>query len=312
MTQTTSEKTVAILLCTFNGSRFLNEQLESIKQQTHKQWKVYISDDGSSDETLDILMRFKESSLPGQVQIFHGPRKGFGKNFMSLIYNPKVSGDYYAFSDQDDIWHADKLERSLAALSNSPTHTPALYCTRTHLINTTGESIGLSPLFRKTPSFQNAIVQSIAGANTMTINEPARELLRTAEENNQVVAHDWLAYIIISGCNGHVIYDPLPSIDYRQHEANLIGANSGIIDKLKRLGKMTSGRFRTWNDSNLANIEKIIPMLSHENRDTLLHFVKARNSSFPKRMFYFKKSKIYRQTFAGNASLIAAIMLNKI
>jgi glycosyltransferase involved in cell wall biosynthesis len=312
MTQTTSEKTVAILLCTFNGSRFLNEQLESIKQQTHKQWKIYISDDGSSDETLDIVMSFKESTLPGQVQILHGPRKGFGKNFMSLIYNPNVSGDYYAFSDQDDIWHADKLERGLAALNNSPELIPALYCTRTHLINTIGESIGLSPLFRKAPSFQNAIIQSIAGANTMIINDPARKLLRNTEKSNKVVTHDWLAYIIISGCNGHVIYDPLPSIDYRQHEANLIGANSEIIDKLKRLGKMTSGRFRSWNDSNLENIENIIPILSRENKDTLLYFVKARNSGLPKRMLYFKKSKIYRQTLAGNASLIAAMILNKV
>ena len=303
---------VAILLCTYNGSAFLEQQLESFVFQTHNNWVIYASDDGSSDKTLDILTSFQAKYGQDRLTVCKGPRQGFAKNFISLIKNHTVMADYFAFSDQDDIWLEDKLERSIAKLIGSPHGVPALYCSRTRLINADRHVIGFSPLFTKPPGFRNALVQSLAGANTMLINNAARDLLAETEDEAHVVAHDWLAYLLVSGCGGKVIYDPVPTLDYRQHGGNLIGANSGLKERLVRLGKMCSGRFSEWSSQNLYILSSLKPKLTPENRLTLSDFEKARQSSLLQRLCLMKKSGVYRQTPQGNVSLIVAACLNKI
>jgi glycosyltransferase involved in cell wall biosynthesis len=303
---------VAILLCTYNGSAFLDQQLESFASQTHDNWVIYASDDGSSDETLDILTGFQTKYGQDRLTVCSGPRQGFAKNFMSLVKNHTITADYFAFSDQDDIWLEDKLERSIAKLAGSPQGVPTLYCSRTRLINADRRVTGFSPLFTKLPGFRNALVQSLAGANTMLINNAARDLLAETADDAHIVAHDWLAYLLVSGCGGKVIYDPVPTLDYRQHGGNLIGANSSLKERLVRLGKMCSGRFSRWSSQNLYILNSFKPKLTPENRLTLSDFEQARQSSFIRRLSLMRKSGVYRQTPQGNVSLILAACLNKI
>jgi glycosyltransferase involved in cell wall biosynthesis len=303
---------VAILLCTYNGSAFLESQLESFAAQTHTRWVIYASDDGSSDKTLDILTGFQKKYGQDRLITFNGPCQGFARNFMSLVKNHSITADYFAFSDQDDIWLEDKLERSLAKLTGSPDSVPALYCSRTRLIDADRRVIGFSPLFTKPPGFRNALVQSLAGANTMLINNAARDLLAETEDEAHVVAHDWLAYLLVSGCGGKVIYDPAPTLDYRQHGGNLIGANSGLRERLARICKMCSGRFSEWSSKNLYILSSLKPKLTPENRLTLSDFEQARQSSLLQRLCLMRKSGVYRQTPQGNVSLIVAAFLNKI
>src|SRR5690606_13801344 len=101
-TSGSSNSCVAILLTTYNGERFLCEQLDSIAAQTHQDWVVYVSDDGSTDGTLKTLKRYQAAWVSGRMQILHGPGQGFAKNFMSLIRSPAVDAPYLAFCDQDD------------------------------------------------------------------------------------------------------------------------------------------------------------------------------------------------------------------
>ena len=181
---------VAILLCTYQGEKYLAAQLDSFAAQTYPSWKLWVSDDGSTDATLDQLRAFAERHQPGQVTLQAGPRKGFVKNFMSLICEPTLHADYYALSDQDDIWHPDKLERAVKWLRDVPQGQPALYCTRTELIDGAGQPIGFSPLFTRPPAFANALMQNVAGGNTMVMNNAARDLLVEAGADIDVVAHD--------------------------------------------------------------------------------------------------------------------------
>ncbi len=117
--------TVAILLCTYQGGEFLPQQLDSFLMQTHSNWKVWASDDGSTDDTLAILNNYQRAWGEEKLTILHGPRTGSTDNFMSLVYNPDIQADYYAFSDQDDIWEADKLQRAMTMLErNSGTRLP--------------------------------------------------------------------------------------------------------------------------------------------------------------------------------------------
>lgn len=303
---------MAVLLCTFNGAQFLDEQLSSILQQTHSQWTLYVSDDGSTDATLEILNAYQRRLGPTKLVILKGPQDGFGKNFMSLIGNQHIKADYYAFCDQDDLWFPDKLQRSIFALQSLPAHTPGLYCSRTRLIDEQRRHIGFSPLFNRSPSFNNALVQSIAGANTMMINDQARNLLCRVDRDAPIVAHDWLTYMIVSGCGGITVFDPTPSIDYRQHGGNLIGANSSIRQRVERLGKMFTGRFSSWSEQNLIALKNLRPFLSPSSSRILQQFEAARKSPLAQRICLMQKAGIYRQTLQGNITLLIAAAMNKI
>lgn len=305
-------KKVAILVCTYNGERFLREQMDSFINQTHKNWSIHVSDDGSTDATLEILDDYKKQLGEEKVLISQGPRQGFAKNFLSLIKNREIVADYFAFSDQDDIWLEDKLSRSIAQIPQSPTNKPHLYCSRTKLVNTDLAPLGFSPPFKKRPCFENSLVQSIAGANTMLINNAARDLMCRIADDAPVVAHDWLAYLLVTGCGGQVVFDQNPTLLYRQHEANLIGANATFRNQVIRILKMLSGRFSEWSTQNMIILNSIRMELTEDNRRTLERFETARNSGLLSRLRLMKKSGVHRQTLKGNISLVAAAILNKI
>lgn len=149
-------------MCTYNGQAFLAEQLDSFERQTHSNWTLMVSDDGSQDGTLSLLEDYGRRWGHARLGIMMGPKRGYAANFLSLTYRVD-DADFFAWSDQDDIWSEDKLEVALAWLRTVPTHVPALYCGRTQLISETGVHLGYSPRFRLAPGFGNALVQSIAG-----------------------------------------------------------------------------------------------------------------------------------------------------
>lgn len=99
---------VAILLATYQGQHYLAEQLDSFARQTHQNWEVWASDDGSSDDTHAILKHYEKHWPFGRLSIHNGPEEGFVANFLSLTCKASISADYYAYADQDDIWKADK------------------------------------------------------------------------------------------------------------------------------------------------------------------------------------------------------------
>ena len=104
---------VAILLCTYHGQQYLVEQLDSFAAQSFSNWVVWASDDGSQDDTHTILETCRDKWRDDRLSIQFGPAKGFVANFLSLTCNANIQADYYAYSDQDDIWEADKLQRAV-------------------------------------------------------------------------------------------------------------------------------------------------------------------------------------------------------
>lgn len=309
---TCASTSVAILLSTFQGEDFLVEQLESIRAQTHEHWVIYASDDGSSDATRSILQRYIDMLGAEQLVLFDGPRQGFAANFLSLIRKSPNDAGFFAFCDQDDLWAPDKLEKALRWANQIPPDVPALYCSRTQLVDSEGEPLGLSPLFDKKPGFANALVQSLAGGNTMVFNGAAKRLLAMTSRANRIVAHDWWAYILVTGCGGQVFYDPEPGIGYRQHGNNLIGSNSSLHDRYVRIRKMLAGTFRGWNDENLKALVPLKHLLTKENLAILELFEEARQAVLPRRMYLMGKSGIYRQTLPGNLGLAAAAILQRL
>jgi glycosyltransferase involved in cell wall biosynthesis len=307
---TESTSSVAVLLCTYNGSRFLEQQLQSIAQQKAVRVKIYVSDDGSQDQTLDLLQAFRLRGCEHRFTIVEGPGLGYVANFFSLLCSA-IDADYFAYSDQDDIWDTDKLLRAVTALSALPEDQPALYCSRTRLVDTCGDPLGLSPLFAKPPDFSNALIQNIGGGNSMVLNRKARDLL-CAVGPVDVVSHDWWTYLLVSGCGGAVVYDPEPSLSYRQHESNLIGSNMALGDRLGRFSLALQGRKRAWNTKNVMALQQHRTFLTVENQKTLDEFCMAREASFVPRVLGLWRSGVHAQSVWANLALIAAGFLKKL
>jgi glycosyltransferase involved in cell wall biosynthesis len=307
-----SSPAVTILLCTLDGERFLAEQLASLERQTFKNWRLVASDDGSSDGTKSILLAFQRSFAPGKVEIIDGPRRGAPANFLFQACSKNLVTQYYAFCDQDDAWEADKLARAIDVLEQAGFGIPALYCSRTRLIDEDGNGIGFSPLFRRKPEFRSALVQSIAGGNTMVFNQKARELLAFCGADLEVPSHDWWLYQVTSACGGAVHYDAYPSVRYRQHAYNIIGSNRGWTARVHRLRMLQQGRFRHWHDLNVTALTRLRPRMSPENLRIFDLFCKARNQPLLERTATFVQTGVYRQTLLGNVGLVAAVALNKI
>jgi len=299
------ESHVTILMATYNGESFLVEQLNSIINQTHKNWTIIASDDGSNDNTVSILKKYG-------LEIHHSQRQGFAANFLSLISKARTDSSYYAFADQDDVWDINKLSRALTKLSSIPKGTPALYCGRTHLVDKNLMNQGYSTLFKKAPSFKNALVQSIAGGNTMVLNSEALALLKQTPNYNSIVAHDWWAYLLISGAGGSVHYDDTPYIHYRQHHGNLAGSNVSWLARLHRIRMLFKGQLKDWIDLNNNNLLAISHLLTPENKLILDHFQEIRRSRFIFKPIKMALCGIYRQTFYEQIGLITGAFFNKI
>lgn len=301
-----ASSTVAILLCTLDGQRFLAEQLESIAAQTTTDWRLWISDDGSTDDTPAIIDRYRRRWVDGRISIQAGPGKGAAANFLSLTHKEAIRADFYAYADQDDIWEPDKLARAIEWLKRVPAEIPALYGSRTRLIDEQGRELGNSSLIAEPPSFANALVQNVFGGNTMVFNDAARNLLRAADETVNIVAHDWWAYQAITGCGGRVFWDPHPAIRYRQHADNQVGSNVSWAGRVLRVDALFRGRYRNWNDLNIEALLRIFPRLTPENQTILTEFRCARNRSLIPRLIGIKRSGIRRQTLPGNLGLVVA------
>jgi glycosyltransferase involved in cell wall biosynthesis len=302
---------VAILMCTKDGAAFIASQLKSIADQSHKNWILIASDDGSTDGTVAKIQQFAEAH-PDRTAIRRGPGKGVCANFLSLANDSTIDADYFAFSDQDDVWHQDKLQRALAWLSTVPAGVPGMYCGRTELMTFDERPLGLSPLFTRPPAFQNALVQSLGGGNTIMFNHAAKKILEEAATID-VVLHDWWVYQVVSAAGGMIRYDARPMVKYRQHSNNLIGSNLGWRARFARFDMMLKGRFHNWNTVNIAALGRLpADLLQPKNREVLAFFAKARCASLPKRLYYLRKSGVYRQSLPGNLTLLAATVLKRI
>ncbi len=303
---------VSILLATYNGDRFLEQQLSSLATQEWRDIDIWASDDGSTDGTIDILRRWQKLWNKGEFCVVPGPRSGFAENFRSLLTNKTIDTAFVAFCDQDDVWDPDKLSGAIGQLAGHGQDHPALYCSRTRLVDQEGAAIGLSPLFERPPAFRNAIVQSIGGGNTMVMNRSAFSALSESAKRTTFVTHDWWSYMVISGMGGTLRYDPVPHIAYRQHESNLIGHNMGLRAKAHRLRMVMQKRFAEWNSINLTALALCDDLLSDESRMIAREFERIRHLSFPQNLSALRKLGLYRQTRQGDLALIFATAIGHI
>ena len=296
---------ITVLLCTYNGGTYLLPQLDSIYIQECIGQQVIVSDDSSADRTSEVLIEYaaRQPSLSWRL----GPAQGFVRNFFSLINDASITGEYFALSDQDDLWLPNHLERAMHSLAAVPADIPALYASRTRLINEESQLIGWSPYHPRVPAFKNALIQNIASGNTMVFNRAARELLAKLGAHAMPVWHDWALYQVVTACGGQVFYSHEPTVLYRQHGNNAIGAQWTLASRWHRVRQLLRARFRDWNTQNLQALEGIAEHMTPENRELIARFAEVRLRSTPwGRVIGLYRLGLYRQTRLGQLGLYLA------
>lgn len=275
---------VAILMATYNGREWLQSQIESILGQVNVDLMVFVSDDLSDDGTYELVQQIAKSD--SRMKVFPKGQKygSAGKNFYRLICDVDISGfDYVAFADQDDIWNLDKLSRHVELIKQHD-----------------AEAVSSNVMAFWPDRHQKLIVKSQPQKNydflfesagpgctfLMTpwlINEVKHQLFSN-EAAQEVAMHDWLSYAICRAHGKGWIIDSVPSMQYRQHQNNVIGANAGFKAVISRLKKINSGWYRREvalisivvasisPDRSLKKFQKIIQFKSALDRFRLIPF----------------------------------------
>jgi glycosyltransferase involved in cell wall biosynthesis len=218
--------TVAVLLSTHNGARFLEEQLASLRSQEGVEVLLHARDDGSTDATREVLARHADR-WPSLASLPAGPNLGPAASFMELLRTAPPA-EYYAFCDQDDVWMAQKLARATASLAGIDG--PALYCSNVNGVDEDLTDLGVPPENGDT-RFEHLLFENIAYGCTTVMNRAARRLIAERAPGQGLVMHDWWCALVVAS-TGAVRYDPEPSIRYRQHTTNSIGATTTTSGQL--------------------------------------------------------------------------------
>ena len=225
-----SDVKVSVVVCTYNGEKYLRDQLQSILDQTRPPDEIIISDDGSADSTLEIIEEFASSSGGPQPPVWRVETRakplGVSGNFASAL--TKARGEFIALADQDDVWQPDRLEKALAQFHDGV----LLVHSGATLIDASGHATGtLMSALRLTSSERRNLLSGraldallrrnvVTGATTMIRSS----LLEHALPIPEGWVHDeWLA--LVAAAQGGVVFQEDPLIRYRQHGKNEIGAS---------------------------------------------------------------------------------------
>ncbi|WP_313097155.1 glycosyltransferase family 2 protein [Empedobacter sp.] len=231
---------VAILLSTYNGEKFLQEQLDSILNQTFNDWKLYIRDDGSLDNTLNILNEYY-LKFPNKIEIINNSGEynlGAAKSFIKLLQ--RVEANYYMFCDQDDYWLSNKIElmfNKMKVLEEKSNSIPILINSDLFVVdsklNILNESFwkytNLDP-YKISIEFLE-VTNCVTGCATF-FNKKARDIAIKDIEDIDIIMHDYWLPICIKGVNGLIYPIKDRTIYYRQHDNNVIGAGNGKMSSL--------------------------------------------------------------------------------
>jgi glycosyltransferase involved in cell wall biosynthesis len=301
-----SLKSLTVLLSTYNGSRYLNSQLDSLGNQTYLNLNILARDDGSTDSTLKILQIEKAKAKLDALGNCNN--LGVTGSFFYLLRHAALTDtEYVAFCDQDDVWLPTKIEAAILALSSFP-DTPSLYCSRLEFVDEHLSHLGFSSIPRKI-GFGNALFENIAVGCTMVLNRKAIDLLCQQRLPDEVYVHDWWCYLVLS-CFGKVIFDDQALIKYRQHSGNAIGASSSYLGVLKRkLCRLFNGKL--WISEQARVFYTLFAdRLSSDDRALVELLLKAKSSFWHRLVLTFSKD-IWRQKFLDNFILRMVILLNR-
>lgn len=235
---------VHILLSTYNGEKYICEQLESIFSQTYREFKVYIRDDGSTDSTVkkinQYLARFPEHAARTQwIPNEKHENLGYMMSFWKLLESAS-GADYYAFCDQDDVWLPEKVERGVNALEkehkennrvNPDSEQPLLYFSNFYQCNEDLSVKKEGPVYSGCVKFENVLFYTPAFGFTILINENLRRLVLGNFDHIGLPHDGWVQKA--AAAFGKIIYDPTCTAYYRRHDSAVTANNANKLSLIK-------------------------------------------------------------------------------
>lgn len=259
-----------VLMSTYNGEKYLKEQLNSLVSQTMLPNKILIRDDGSTDSTVDILRYYSDNY--DFIEYYIGKNLGPAKSFMELI--SKVNGyDYYSLCDQDDVWFKDKLEIAVKTLKEKKKKsTPLLYASRFTL---TDEKLNpldsnISPLYGFSDFAHSLLFQTAPGC-TMVFNDAARKKIKKYNMDKEyVIIHDSIIHKVVT-MFGEMILDTEPRMFYRQHGNNQIGLSANEKrNNIERIKRFFTGKLKNYRRDTARSLLNVYgDIVSQENKHLL-------------------------------------------
>ena len=277
------DKKVAVLISTYNGEKYIKEQLDSILNQTYKNIEIVIRDDGSKDSTVDIIKEYQERY--NNIILKEGTNVGFIKSFFQLL--SLADADYYAFCDQDDSWIENKIELAVRALNEVDNSKPNMVFGNSDYYDENMKLIGKGEE-HKTFSFKNSLYECVAQGMTMTINQVAKKIII---ENlpEKCLFHDWWTYMICSGL-GNVLYNDTTVVKYRRFAKNATAEGQNILKVfLWRIEKLFADNGMKDIRTQQQEFKRLFyKKLSNENKEIMDVFVQDKYNFFKalKKAFY--------------------------
>lgn len=301
------DKKVAVLISTFNGEKWIKDQLDSIINQTYKNVKIFVRDDGSTDGTLNILRNYAQKD---KIVLEEGKNIGYIKSFLKVLEDAK-GFKYYAFCDQDDIWMDFKIQRAVEKLNKKNNEKALMYFSDYDYYDSEMNFQEHFKGYKKGPSFINAIVDAITLGTCSVINENAKELILESGRKN-ICSHDWWTYFVCAGM-GEIIYDRIATIKYRRHENNVSACGKSFIKlQVYRIKNFIFGDYFKMVKSQILQYNKFFyDRLPEENKKILSLFTNEKYSLkiALKKVFY---PKMFRQNIIDEIMLRFMFLIGKI
>jgi glycosyltransferase involved in cell wall biosynthesis len=238
MATPSSQISVEVLLATFNGAKYLAEQLDSLLAQTGVEISLIVSDDGSKDQTLEILDKYKD--FFSNFIILHGPGRGPQANFFFLLQNSR--GAYVALCDQDDIWESNHL---LSSVNRLDPDKPEVTCSVVREFTASPQNYSaIWPKKIKIDNIERILFENLVRGCTIVMNRLFVDVLVSNQPADSVM-HDWWIALLAKG-KDCLIFSPIPEVNYRIHEGNAVGKSPSFLTKFRRfLTILTNGYLPT-------------------------------------------------------------------
>lgn len=230
---------VIICMSTYNGEKYVTEQIESLLNQTYSNIEIYVRDDGSKDNTIKILEEYEKQN---KIHFIKGKNVGVVNSFNECLKEAYDNADYFAYCDQDDRWHENKIEKAVSKLKIEKQELPLLYFSEFNYCDENLNFVNKSNINKKGASFENSIVECISFGIVEVFNKKlAEKILKSGTDN--ICFHDWWAYIIAAGL-GKVVYDNEATVEYRRTGSNVSpSGKAGIQLQIYRIKKFIFGKY---------------------------------------------------------------------
>lgn len=220
---------VTVVLATYNGEKYLSEQLDSLLRQKGVTVKILVRDDRSKDNTKAILDEYQEK---GVLTWYTGEHLNVQKGYLDLLRNAPRS-DYYCFCDQDDIWDDDKLLYAVTELDELPKDKPAMYYCGQRLIDENSNLISVHSIAADRSPHANFLISNVAGC-TAVFNQALVDAVNSASPDFILMHDSWLFKICLA-LGGTYYADSAAHISYRQHGNNVAGLKGGVKGKVRQI-----------------------------------------------------------------------------